>query len=119
MIETTNGVTRIREPYEYKMGVRIERVSDRFMTPECAEKVRFLGLRKVGVDSWARCTIYAHYPMGYAWYKVAHFLLREYRRVIWLLMKSRMFQVPLGDRFSWRYFTPYVWVRGLNVKRSN
>ena len=101
MIETTEDIiegarflrTRICEPYEYEKGVRVEKVSYRVLTHECAGVLRLLGLRKVGEEPWTDCAIYAHYPIGYAQYKVVHFLLRGYWWAIrFLYRNARMFQ---------------------------
>ncbi len=127
MIETTEAINdegvrfcskvEFVEPYEYKNGVRIEKVSIRLhdRVPETVLLLNSLGLRRVGIDPCYDAYIYASYPLGYIQYKLIRHLLTGY----WWLMKflynnARMFkQIPPAECFSWRYFTPYTWVKKL------
>jgi hypothetical protein len=122
MIETTikqvdglNFVIDVKlvPPFEYRNGVRVELVSSRMSVeaPEFKLILTALGFELVDFDGCTNSYIYAQLPYRFIQYKVARFLLRFY----WWSIRSlydnaRMFkQIPQGERFSWRYFTLYVW----------
>lgn len=122
MTESTNAegvrfLSRVRftEPYDYENGVRVEKVSKRTIeqAPETTMILNGLGLKKVGFDYHWDAYVYAGYPLGYTQYKIARHVLTGY----WWLMRflynnARIFQqIPSGTPFSWKYFTPYVWVK--------
>lgn len=130
MIETTEAVNdegirflgkiRFCEPYDYENGVRVEKVTRRFLeqSPELSHILRTLGLRKVGFDFCYDANVYAHYPMGYVQYKVTHHLFTGYWWLVrFLYNNARIFQqIPPAECFSWRYFAPYVWIKKLGNK---
>ena len=127
-IETIDGVhflkdARFVEPYEYENGVRVERITQRLLdrSPETEGLLLIMGMRKVGVDPCFDADIYARYPMGYFIYRTIHHLLKGYWWVLrFLYNNARIFQqIQAGECFSWRYFTPYVWIRKLQRLAQN
>jgi len=129
-IEGVNFLTNVRfvEPYEHENGVKVEKVSERVLIrfPRMEGLLKVMGLRKVGFDYPLYSVVYAHYPVGYSIYRVVHHLVVVYWWAIRFLYKNaRMFQqVPEGECFSWRYFTPYVWGKKIqhllqNQKETN
>ena len=132
MIETTEAINdegvrfiskiRFVEPYEYENGVRVEKVERRQIEqePEAALLLNSLGLKRVGFDDCWDAYIYALYPIGYVQYKVVqHILTGYYWLVKFLYNNARMFQqIPVGTQFSWKYFTPYAWLRRLYGKEK-
>jgi len=105
------------KPYEYRNGVMVELLSCSRLkdAPDIELSLRRLGFKRVGFDPDFDAYQYVRYPFGYIRYKIVSKLMKGY----WWLMRflynnARMFQeVPRGERFSWRYFTPYVWMRKL------
>jgi len=132
MIETTEAINdegvrftskvEFVEPYEYENGVHIEYVSIRQIerVPETAILLNSLGLRKVGIAPYLDAYIYAPYPLGYIQYKIAQHILTGYFWLVkFLYNNARMFQqIPVGTQFSWKYFTPYAWLRRLYGKEK-
>ena len=108
---------RFIKPFDYENGVRVEKINGRLLRQVPGYKImlNMLGLRKVGVDPYLDADTYALYPWGYIQYKAVQHILTGY----WWLMRflynnARMFQqIPTGTCFSWRYFTPYVWINDL------
>lgn len=104
---------KLEPPFEYRNGVRVELVSSRVLVeaPECKLILTALGFELVDFDLVTDSYIYAQLPYRFIQYKVVSFLLRFYWWSIrFLYNNARMFkQIPQGERFSWRYFTPYVW----------
>lgn len=101
-------------------GVPAYRVYERRWVGGQLTKVQLasLGLHKVGYDveydngiyvkGWVPSLLARFF--GFMTYHVYWSLLR------WLYDNGRVFQVITpGERFSWRYFTPYVW--GVKLKR--
>lgn len=127
MIETTEAIndegvrflSRVRfvEPYDYENGVWVEKVSRRTLdqVPETALLLKSLGLKKVGFDHRWDTNVYALYPLGYIQYKVIRHALTGYWWLVrFLYNNARMFQqISSAECFSWKYFTPYVWIKKL------
>ena len=126
MIETTedtiDGITfykdiKILEPDDTIGGLPVHRISDRVIMrdDELMRAIKALGLKRVGRDirHWGGCELYAQFPSPFIPIKVIQFTLRVYWAVIrWLYDNARVFkQIPVGECFSWRYFTPYVWYK--------
>jgi hypothetical protein len=117
-VTTIEGVRfyswEIVEPTEKLNGVPIEYV-DPYLKDNIDVKIglRALGLRKIDYDISKRADIYAKYPINVIRYKVIMFLLSIYWNTIhWLYDNARMFkQIPESSQFSWKYFTPYTWIR--------
>ena len=115
--KTVDGVNfifdfKIVEPRDKEYGLSIEYVDWR-----CEKEVKpilyALGLRRIGERLERAVSIYAFYPWGYFQYKLIIGLARIYWRVIaWLYDNARLFkQIPEYERFSWKYFTPYTWLK--------
>ena len=117
--KTLDGVSfltnaKIVEPREKRNGVYVELVSERmYRNTEMGVILKGFGLRKVGHDLACDYDIYTFHPWGYWQYRVVRYLLRAYWWLIrFLYDNARMFkEIPPSNRFSWSYFTPYVWVR--------
>lgn len=110
---------KIKPPYEYRNGVRVELVSGKMADyPLIKKTLKSLGLKKVDRELRRRVDIYASYPVNFIRYKVIMFLWRCYWVTVWWLYdNARMFkQIPEAQVFSWRYFTPYVWWVSLKGK---
>ncbi len=120
-VQFVNNV-RITPPYEYEKGVRVEIVDRRMgKETEVLKVLRSLGLKQVGTDLSRRADIYASYPVNFIRYKITMFLWKSYwLSVWWLYDNTRMFkQIPAGEIFSLRYFTPYCWWIFLKRKLKN
>ena len=127
MIETTvntvDGVMfyeniRLLEPDETIGGMGIHWIPDRVVRdePELIRAIRALGLKRVGFDYCRDSFEYAHFPMPYIPIRLVQFSLRVYWKTLrWVYDNARVFkQIPANECFSWRYFTPYVWYRGIS-----
>lgn len=115
---------RILEPDDTIGGIGVHLISWSIIdqAPEFMRAVKALGLRKVGEDICRAVDQYAPYPIPFLGIKLVQFALKVYWLSIWLLYdNARVFkQIPEGQCFSWSYFTPYVWYKGLVGKiRSN
>jgi len=110
------------EPYEYENGVRVEKVDRRQIegVPETVLLLNSLGLKRVGFDYSWDAYVYTPYPIGYIQYKIAQHILTGYFWLVkFLYNNARMFQqIPVGTQFSWKYFTPYAWLRRLYGKEK-
>lgn len=113
---------KIVEPREKRNGVFIEYVDKKLLreAPEFKHILRAFGMRKTGDCLERGADIYTFYPWGYLQYKVIHLLVKVYwKAIFWLYNNARMFkQIPSGEMFSWSYFTPYTWVKGVLTKGS-
>ena len=130
MIETTirevGGVRfyeniRILEPDYKKFGIGLHWISDKLLMRGDTEFLRYIkavGLRQVEHDPSMRACGYALYPMSYWRFKVVEFLFKCYWWSIrWVYDNARFFkQIPAGECFSWRYFTPYIWYKKMRGK---
>ena len=131
MIETTisevEGVRfykniRILGPDDTVGGMGVHIIPDRVMVrdPELMRAIRVLGLKRVGRDMCRAggSELYAQFPMPYFAIKVVQFALKIYWATIrWLYDNARVFkQIPESECFSWKYFTLYVWYRGITKK---
>ena len=99
---------KIQEP-DFKVGgVGVHRVSQRFIGDSSCNPESW-GLRKVGYDASWRAFEYA--AKGYLLVKLIRVVNKAYWHTLRFLYDNvRMFkQIPGGEAFSWRYFTPYVW----------
>lgn len=126
MIETTirsvddvNFISDIRilEPDGRRNGIRVHYISFRLEdnAPQLISAIHALGLRKVGEDFRRGVSLYAQYPLPWAFYKVIRGIMRVYWGCLcWLYDNARVFkQIPHQETFSWRYFTPYTWFKEL------
>jgi len=106
----------ILEPDKIWHGIGVHMVSMR-VDKQAAGFLNLLGLRKVYFDCNYKAYYYARTPFAY-YVKGAEFLCRIYWVLIrWLYDNARIFkQIPEGELFSWRYFTPYVWYKNLRRK---
>jgi len=107
-------------PFEYRYGARIERVDEKLLanSPEFKLILTALGFKKVGLDEDSPCYIYVQKPFRYIQYQIGRFMVLGYLRAVrWLYYNARIFQqIPPGYRFSWSYFTPFVWAKKLKAK---
>lgn len=104
---------RLLKPEQKKLGIGIHRVDWKLRD----RHLSLLGLRKVGQETYCRVDLYASMYPSYI-LSCIYFLERGYWKTIrFLYDNARLFkQIPQGERFSWRYFTPYVWVKGIVSK---
>ena len=112
---------KLEEPFEHKYGVRIERISGRFLAESKEFRIilKALGFRKVEEEPWTDNIIYVQYPVCYIRYKAIQALINAYyKTILFLYDNARLFKkIPEGEQFSWRYFTPYTWFKALWDKR--
>ena len=117
MIEITTdeieGVKFIKlvEPIERRCGV--EKVSCRLLTSEMEFALKINGFRRGEFIPFMDAYEYIQYPLPYYWYRTVNFILKGYWKALkFLYDNARLFkQIPEGECFSWRYFTPYVWFK--------
>ena len=92
-------------------GVNAQLVSRKLINQSYTNHIiRTLGLVKVGYDASMRADIFVKkYGLSRLYLKLS--------KVYWRLVRfmydnCRLFkQIPLGSEFSWRYFTPYTWIK--------
>ena len=126
MIETTisevDGVRfykniKILEPDDTIGGFPVHYIPNRIADCdiEFMRAIKALCLKRVGVVFSMDAGQYAQSPMPFLAIKVAQFAIKTYWASIrWLYDNARFFkQIPVGECFSWRYFTPYAWYKKL------
>ena len=104
------------EPFRRENGVIVEHIRASLMgRPHIQQMITDLGLVYVGHDVVTDSEIYTLSELALRFYRTRERLFRVYWSAIrFLYYNARMFQqVPEGERFSWRYFTPYAWLRAL------
>ena len=108
---------RILEPDEKIGGMGVHRITrdTREHNPEFMRSIRAMGLREVGYDLSYRSFLYAESTKSYITIKMVQFSLRLYWwNIRFLYDNARFFKkIPEGECFSWAYFTPYTWFKGL------
>jgi len=109
---------KVVEPIEVRHGVQIERVSRQLLeaSPGAESFLKMIGLKRVEVEPWTDVYIYAFYPMSWLWLEFIRRASCVYWRILrWLYNNARMFkQIPEGEMFSWRYSTPYTWLKRIH-----
>ena len=117
MIETTvsivDGVefiTKIRRvpPYEYRLGIPIERVSRKLLYQHIDQILNTLGLKLVDYELETNSDIYTTRKL-YLVFRLLLVGVNLYWNTIRLSYEyGRVFHaISPGDRFSWKYFMPY------------
>ena len=124
MIETTiatmdNGVNyftthRLLKPDKKWHGIDVHLIDPRLLDiyPTLENELKTLGLRQVYYDiEWDYLYFAQTLPSYFA--SAIQFLYQIYWGIIrWLYHYGKVFQrIPDGERFSWRYFTPIVFVK--------
>ncbi|KKN74709.1 hypothetical protein LCGC14_0387510 [marine sediment metagenome] len=108
---------RILEPDDTIGGFPVHYISDRttYRDTQFMLAVKLMGLKKVAraANIGGGSDAYAQFPIPFIGIKVTQFLLRIYWHIIYLLYSNARFfkEIPQGECFSWRYFTPYVWFK--------
>ena len=110
---------RILEPDMKRKGVGVHLITHQIENMdfhrELMMSLESLGLRKVDYLQEYRAFAYVQYRLPFIVYKVVGWSWTAYWRTIrFLYDNARMFkQIPPGDCFSWKYFTPYCWYRSI------
>ena len=110
------GNIRVLAPDIKRYGVGIHLLNESIV--QDAELMRYLkivGLKKVGYDFSLRSGEYTETTRSFLWYKAFNrFFVVYWWCIRWLYDNARVFkQIHEGTMFSWKYFTPYVWYKGL------
>lgn len=126
MIETTikevDGVrffdsARIRETDGTINGVPVHFIQWREVdrNPEIIKLLQNLGLHKVGEDYNCARDYFAQWPFPGIFFIINTFLLKCYWKTLRFLYNNAcMFRkIPDNEMFSWKYFTPYCWYKGV------
>ena len=113
---------KLVEPLEKRHGVVVERVSCRELQDENFNlALKLMGFRRGELIYWYDAYEYVQYPIPYYWYRAVNLFLKCYWKVLkFLYDNARLFkQIPEGECFSWRSFTPYVWFKKLKKSLQN
>jgi hypothetical protein len=107
---------RVLDMDERRFGIPVHYVDDLLGKQDgVAMFLRTHGLSKVGEAIERRADIYVSGPIDPILYWLGERFFRWYWKAVrWSYNNLRVFkQIPPGYMFSWRYFTPYVWFKGL------
>jgi len=106
---------KVIEPREKLNGVYVEYLDNRTLhsSPEMPLILKAIGMKRAGYCLERDTEIWAWQPWGYIQYRLIHWFIKTYWWLLrWLYDNARMFkQIPPGTMFSWKYFTPYTWLR--------
>lgn len=117
--DTVEGVSFIRDvrlvpPFERMNGITVELVrASLLLHPQVREALKAVGLKEVGYAEHQGAVIYAHSTPSFLLYHIVYCFNKSHWAIVkWLYNNARMFQqIPEGEAFSWRYFTPFCWYR--------
>jgi hypothetical protein len=102
---------------ERRHGIPVHYVDDELLrnTDGLETVLKLHGLWKVDFAYERKASIYTHGWVNFVVFKIVDAVFTLYWPTIrWLYDNARIFkQIPTGTMFSWRYFTPYVWFKGL------
>lgn len=111
---------KIVEPREKQNGVYVEFIDRNLLrqSPELAVIFKAIGLHKVDEHFESFTDVYAWGRWGKLRFSLIRLLILAYWRTLYFLYDNgRVFkEIPPGQCFSWRYFTPYTWLRFITSK---
>jgi len=111
---------RLKDTGERIGGVRVHYVDKIFLTdcPHVEFFLKSLGLRRIGEEDWSRRAYpYAESIQSYLYLKTFYFLTNLYFKFMkFLYLNATLFRrIPVGEQFSWRYCTLFIWYN--NIKK--
>ena len=106
---------KVVEPREKLNGVYVEYLDSWLLhnSQEMPLILKAIGMKKVGYRLETLQEVWAWQPWGYTQYRLIHWFIKAYWWLLrWLYNNTRMFKrIPPGQIFSWKYFTPYTWIK--------
>ncbi len=100
--------------WERRHGIPVQQVDYKVLKEPLVKSIlKSLMLEEVDYDPCCRITYFAQRPVNDYVFKLIKWSFSVYWYLVrWLYNNARMFkQIPSGEMFSWRYFTPYTWFK--------
>jgi len=101
--------------WEKRKGLPVQLIDELLLrvNPEMDRILKMLWLERVDEDENHPVVIYAQRPVNDLFYLLLKWWCGIYFKVIRFAYRElRVFkQIPPGEYFSWRYFTPYTWLK--------